>query len=95
MIEAEIDITEAMESFSKAAKSHDYLLQYVKTQMKLRRLLTMNVNLRNISNIELAKLFDLAAKADDRHLAKKLFIDQHTDTMKASKHSSDIQANGR
>ena len=32
----------------------------------------MRVNLRNISNIELAKLFDLAAKVDDRNIAKKI-----------------------
>ncbi|NRN88401.1 hypothetical protein [Lactobacillus helveticus] len=72
MIEAEIDITEAMESFSKATRSHDLSSAVRENLDKIGRLLTMNVNLRNISNIELAKLFDLAAKADDRHLAKKI-----------------------
>ncbi|MCO0806728.1 hypothetical protein NGA74_01965 [Lactobacillus helveticus] len=72
MIEAEIDITEAMESFSKAAKSHDLSSAVRENLDEIGRLLTMNVNLRNISNIELAKLFDLVAKADDRHLAKKI-----------------------
>lgn len=32
----------------------------------------MNVILRNTLNTKLAKKFDLAARADDRHLAKKI-----------------------
>lgn len=32
----------------------------------------MKINLKGLSNTELAKLFDRAAKADDRHLAKAI-----------------------
>ena len=32
----------------------------------------MKINLKGLSNTELAKLFDRAAKADDRHLAKTI-----------------------
>ncbi|NRN90921.1 hypothetical protein [Lactobacillus helveticus] len=63
---------EAMESFSKAAKSHDLSSAVRENLDEIGRLLTMNVNLRNISNIELAKLFDLAAKTDNKHLAKRI-----------------------
>lgn len=38
----------------------------------IERLLTMNVNLRNMSNIELTKLLDLVALANDQYLAKKV-----------------------
>ncbi len=63
MIEAEIDITEAMESFSKAAKSHDLSSAVRENLDEIGRLLTMNVNLRNILNIELAKLRYLGKRA--------------------------------
>lgn len=32
----------------------------------------MKISLKGLSNTELAKLFDRAAKADNRHLAKKI-----------------------
>ena len=32
----------------------------------------MKISLKGFSNTELAKLFDRAAKADDRHLAKRI-----------------------
>lgn len=32
----------------------------------------MKISLKGLSNTELAKLFDRVAKADDRHLAKKI-----------------------
>lgn len=32
----------------------------------------MKISLKGFSNIDLAKLFDCAAKADDKHLAKRI-----------------------
>ena len=40
--------------------------------MKLKGLLAMKISLKGFSNKDLAKLFDRAAKADDRHLAKRI-----------------------
>ena len=40
--------------------------------MKLKGLLAMKFSLKNLSNENLAKLFDRAAKADDRHFAKRI-----------------------
>ncbi len=38
----------------------------------IERLLTMSINLKNMSNIELTKLLDLVALANDQYLAKKV-----------------------
>lgn len=70
MIEAEIDITEAIESFSKAAKSHDLSSAVRENLDEIGRLLTMNVNLKNMSNIELAKIFDFMSKMNNESSAK-------------------------
>ena len=38
--------------------------------MKLKGLLAMKISLKGFSNKDLAKVFDRAAKADNKHLAK-------------------------
>ena len=40
--------------------------------MKLKGLLAMKFSLKGLSNENLTKLFDRAAKADDRHFAKRI-----------------------